>query len=69
MTRPPKNDAMTEAELQKFQRGLAHLSPQTVFVGLSGAPRQVSGPRPASAAFDAGDYGALETSLEVAALS
>ena len=27
---PTKNDAMTEADLEKFQRGLSHLAPQTV---------------------------------------
>lgn len=27
---PTKNDAMSEGDLEKFQRGLAHLAPQTV---------------------------------------
>jgi hypothetical protein len=30
MVRSTKNDATTEADLEKFQRRLAHLAPQTV---------------------------------------
>ena len=59
---------MSEADLEKFQRGLAHLAPQTVlsdFRALLAKALGLDFRRPA----DARSSGSLETSLEVETLS